>query len=105
MTVRVAGSRIAPELRHVQRYSLLVQCDLVALDLKMFPNTGPVQRRQNAAQPGAGLRLVVFGPEHRRQRVAHLALARDGQVEQQRHSLAAAHRQRFSILLNAWRSE
>ncbi len=51
---------------------------------------GAVEGGEGAAQSGSGPRLVVFGPEQGRQRVAGLALAGDGQVGNEGHRLMNA---------------
>ena len=60
---------------------------------------------QRASQVSPGARLIITGPEQRRQCVAALGSAAGRQVGQQGDRLAPADVSRFAVELNAWWAE
>ena len=77
------------------------QGDLIPLGVHPALAEGRVEIHERPAQPGTGALAVRIGPEQRRQRLAAVRLARDGQIGQQRQRLAPLDRDRHAIALDA----
>ena len=76
------------------RWPLLGKGQALLAGVEHLGDSGLVELPQGASQVCPGPGLIVFGPQHRRQRVAAMALPSAGQVGQQSGRLAVADIQR-----------
>jgi hypothetical protein len=84
---------------HVAPHLIPVQPQTVAADVEWAVADGRLQRRQRAAQRGAGVAVVHLRPEQSGQRVARMKAGGDGQVGQQGGGLARVRLQYLAVPL------
>jgi hypothetical protein len=107
MVVCLTLSDQIPEASHVYPQGctstlLTGQSHLIAVYRQAARAKFSIEHRQIAAQVGKGQRIGSLGPKEGRKRLPPVGLIGDGQIRQQRQSLAAAELDRRAISLQAW---
>ena len=88
VVVRRDGAQLRTSVDDIAAQARLVEPQQAARCRQPVPAERSACDRQGAPQGGAGVRLVVLGPEQRGERVARLRLAGHRQVGEQRDGLA-----------------